>query len=111
METMPQPRRTDGSGLASLLTNSETDSARASAGYALACLGAAVVLAVWFMLGDRTGATWVALLLALVALAAGSLGGWGPGIAATGLVLAGLIAGNVIAPEMFATMSSDLLAI
>src|SRR5690606_32562554 len=69
------------------------------------------VLAVWFMLGDRTGATWVALLLALVALAAGSLGGWGPGIAATGLVLAGLIAGNVIAPEMFATMSSDLLAI
>jgi two-component system, LuxR family, sensor kinase FixL len=110
MGTMPRPERTDGQGLGKLLTNGETDRRRASAGYALACIGAAAVLAVWFMLGDKTGATWVALLLALIALAAGSIGGWGPGIAATGLVLAGLIAGNVIAPQMFATRASDLLA-
>jgi len=97
--------------LASLFANEEEVQRRGSAGYALAVAGALAVLAVWFLLGDRTGATWVALLLALVALGAGSLGGAIPGLVATGIVLLGLVAGNVTAPEMFSTQASDLLAI
>lgn len=80
-------------------------------GYAIGCAGAVVVLAVWFLLGESTGAAWTALLLALVALGAGSLGGWRPGLAATGIVLAGLLAGNGLGDVGFATPVSDLLAI
>ena len=95
-------------GLASLISNDEADKRR---GYALAVAGALVVLAVWFLLGLTTGPIWIALLLALVALGAGSLGGWLPGLAATGIVLVGLIAGNVMAPQTLSTQASDLLAI
>ncbi|WP_368856631.1 PAS domain S-box protein [Chelativorans sp. ZYF759] len=81
------------------------------AGYALAAAGALVVLVVWFLLVDHTGSTWVALMLALVALGAGSQGGWAPGMAATALVLAGLVGGTLIAPDSYPIAASELLAI
>jgi hypothetical protein len=58
-----------------------------------------MVLAVWFGAGAWIGATWIAVLLAAVAVGATSVGGWAPGLAATAIVLIGMLAGNASDPN------------
>jgi two-component system sensor kinase FixL len=96
--------------LTRLLGSSGEESGRGSAGYALAVAGSGLVLFVWLAAGAWTGTAWIAVLLALVALGAASLGGNGPGLVATAIVLSGLLVGTAIAPP-FAVNGIDLLAI
>jgi two-component system, LuxR family, sensor kinase FixL len=88
-----------GDEVTELPESSEEAASRWLSGYALAAAGGAMVLAVWFGAGAGIGATWIAVLLAAVAVGATSVGGWAPGLAATAIVLIGMLAGNAFGSE------------
>ncbi len=82
--------------------------------WAVALAGPAAAVAAWWWLGPAIAVTWIVLLVALLALAAGASGGWLPGLTATGLsvvalLLLGSISVQLSGPDMLAVLAAGLL--